>query len=144
MLMRVPFFSSLSRKELELIASILHERNYLSDEIIFEEGDEGLGMYIILSGKVRISRKVLLQHKAIAEMGPNEYFGEMALLDGAPRAATAVAAEPTTVLGFFRPEFLELLDSHQRIGGRLSFALACEAARRLRANVVRESAISAL
>ena len=54
--MRVPLFSCLSRKELEVIAAILHERSYIANEIIFDEGDEGLGMYIIVEGKARVSK----------------------------------------------------------------------------------------
>jgi len=143
-LMRVPLFSCLSRKELEVIAAILHERSYIAREIIFDEGDEGLGMYIIVEGKVKIYKKTLLNKKELAIMGANDTFGELALLDGAPRAASAVAEEPGIVFGFFRPEFLEIMESHHRIGMRLSFALACETANRLRASLGRDAAYASL
>ncbi|MFQ3671584.1 MAG: cyclic nucleotide-binding domain-containing protein [Verrucomicrobiia bacterium] len=144
MLMGVPMFSALTRRELEVLSGILHERDYLGGEIIFDEGEEGLGMYIIVTGRVKVSRKLGQESRELAVMGPGETFGELALLDGAPRAATATAVDDARVLGFFRPEFLDIMETHHRIGMKISFALAVETAKRLRASLNRERALASL
>jgi CRP-like cAMP-binding protein len=128
----IPLFSSLKTRELKILESILHERTYVEDEVIFEEGDEGLGMYIVLEGKIRISRKAMIGSKEVTRLGPGHFFGELSLLDGGPRSATAVASESARLFGFFRPEFLEILEKYDRIGAKISFQLARLSAQRLR------------
>jgi CRP/FNR family cyclic AMP-dependent transcriptional regulator len=89
-------------------------------------------MYIILNGRVRIFRREGDTEHEIALLGPGAYFGELALLDGAPRTANAVAVENSCLVGFFRPEFLEILETHGRIGAKISLALARITGTRLR------------
>jgi CRP/FNR family cyclic AMP-dependent transcriptional regulator len=64
--------------------------------------------------------------------GRGHSFGELAPLDGAPRVGTAVAMEESCLIGFFRPEFLEVLETHGRIGAKISLALARLTGARLR------------
>src|SRR5271170_6822317 len=84
-LCQLQLFRTLTRRELGLIELILHERTYLAEEVIFEEGEQGLGMYIILEGSVKVIRRggirSMLGKQEIATLGPGESFGELALLN---------------------------------------------------------------
>ena len=133
---KIPLFHTLSRRELGIVELILHERSYLGDEIIFEEGEEGLGMYIILEGEVRVLRRGVIRKivgaEEIAVLGPGESVGEMALIDGVKRSAAVVAKGPARVLCLFQPEFLQLLHTHRVIGFKVTYELARGLAGRLR------------
>ncbi|MDD5261071.1 MAG: cyclic nucleotide-binding domain-containing protein [Methylacidiphilales bacterium] len=123
-LRKVALFSTLKTQELKWVEHILHERNYIAEEVIFDEGDEGLGMYIVVEGEVKIQRKGASGKSELARLGPGSYFGEMALLEGFPRMASAVAAADTRLLVFFRPEFMSILETHGHTGAKLSLQLA--------------------
>jgi len=71
---------------------------YQKSEIIFEEKSFGEEMYIIHSGKVKITRKKEGQEVVLANLGPGEFFGEMALVDSAPRTGTAIVEDDNTRL----------------------------------------------
>lgn len=132
----IPMFSRLTPQEFRIIAQIAHERRYLPGEFIFEEGDEGLGMYAVLEGSVRIHRPGRDgANREIALVKAGGYFGELALLDGFPRSASATAVEATRLLFFFRPEFLDILETHGRLGAKLSLEIARHTAQRLRQSV---------
>jgi len=139
---KIPLFQTLSRRELGIVELIMHERSYMGDEIVFEEGEEGLGMYIILEGEVRVVRRGILRkivgNEEIAVLGPGESVGEMGLLDGVKRSAAVVAKGPTRVLCLFQPEFLRLLHTHHLIGFKLSYELARGMAKRFRGFIERE------
>lgn len=128
----VPLFATLTARELKRLESLFHERRYGAGEVIFEQGDEGLGVYVIIQGKVRIQLDSRAKENELARLGPGQYFGELALLDGAPRSATAIAEEPSRLIGFFRPEFLEILESHGAVGTKISLQLARQTGQRLR------------
>jgi CRP/FNR family cyclic AMP-dependent transcriptional regulator len=75
-------------------------------QVLFHEGERGDVMYVVQSGAVRISKHVAGQDKLLAVLGPGEFFGEMAILNGKPRTATATAVEPTRCL-VIAPQTLE-------------------------------------
>ena len=129
---RVPLFSSLSKRELKRLEPLLHDRRYTTDEVVFEQGEEGLGMYVVVEGKVQVSTHNGNGEKPLAELGNGQFFGELALLDGAPRTATVRAKEPCRLIGFFRTEFLELLETNGRTGTKISLELARISSARLR------------
>lgn len=128
-------FSTLNPRELKTVDGLLHERNYLQDEVIFDQGEEGQALYIIESGKVLICRQGLLPGGKIAELGAGRLFGELALLDNAPRAAQARAAENCTLAVLFRADFLGLLETHAVIASKISLQLARHIGQRLRETV---------
>ena len=132
LLKTIPFFSTLKTRELHVLEPILHERTYMEDEVVFEEGDEGLGMYLVLEGEIKVVRKAMIGTKEVTRLGVGSFFGELSLLDGGPCSATAVASQPSRLYGFFRPEFLEIMDKHHKIGAKISFQLARLSASRLR------------
>ena len=73
-------------------------RTYQESDIIFEGNSLGSEMYVIHSGKVRLTTKKMGRDVILATLGPGEFFGEMALVDSSPRTATAIAAEDNTRL----------------------------------------------
>ena len=132
-LKKVPIFQDLSRREFYKIENILHRRNWSADEAIVNEGYPGVGMYIIVSGEVRITQAgddgVQQQ---LATLISGDFFGEQALLDESPRTASALAVESCSVIGFFRPDLLELIESNPRLGLKIVMRLSQMISVRLR------------
>src|SRR5207245_262684 len=73
-------------------------REYRAGDVLFREGESGEGMFVIQSGAVRISKGVGGHDKVLAVLGPGEFLGEMAILNGKPRTATATVVEATRCL----------------------------------------------
>ena len=128
-------FSTLNPRELKTVDGLLHERSFLRDEVVFDQGDEGQALYIVESGKVLICRQGQPAEGRIAELGPGRLFGELALLDNSPRAAQARAAENSTLAVLFRADFLGLLETHAVIASKISLQLARHIGQRLRETV---------
>jgi CRP/FNR family transcriptional regulator, cyclic AMP receptor protein len=128
-------FSTLSPRELKTVDGLLHERSFLQDEVIFDQGEEGQALYIIESGKVLICRQGQSAGGKIAELGPGRLFGELALLDNSPRVAQARAVESCTLAVLFRADFLGLLETHAVIASKISLQLARHIGQRLRETV---------
>jgi CRP-like cAMP-binding protein len=134
-LRELSLFSTLSPRELKTVDGLLHERSFLKDEVIFDQGEEGQALYIIESGKVLICRQGQSAAGRIAELGSGRLFGELALLDNSPRAAQARAAENCTLAVLFRADFLGLLETHAVIASKISLQLARHIGQRLRETV---------
>ena len=81
------------------------EARYAPGEVIFRQGDSGSEMFVVAEGRVGLSIAVEGHQREIAELGPGEFFGELSLLSGAPRTATATAREHTTLLRIGREVF---------------------------------------
>jgi len=116
-LKRIPIFQDLTYKELKRIERILHRRTYKEDEVIFNEGEPGVGMYIIESGKVHIT--LGKQQKLLVLLSKVDFFGEMALILEGQRTASAIAKEPTKLLGFFQPDLFNLLETNPKTGNKI-------------------------
>ncbi len=140
-LVTLSLFSTLTPGELGIVDSLLHEREYLASEIIFDEGEEGQAIYIVLSGAVSICRPGLGSDGLIAELEPGAFFGDMALLDRSTRAAQARAAASCSLAVLFREDFLALMDTHARIASKISLQLARQMAARLRQVAGERSAV---
>ena len=135
LLRATPLFQHLSFRELRQIESILHERDYVPNEIIFEQGEEGLGLYVVRSGRIRVSAVENGREREIAVLGRGQFFGELALLDGSPRSAQARAVEQAQLIGFFRPDLEKLLETNPRIAAKFSVELARWIGKRLRESI---------
>ena len=133
----IPLFAELTAGELRIVDNLLHERDYVKDEIVFDEGEEGQAIYFILKGKVLICRQGRPIDGIIAELSAGQFFGELALLDDAPRMAQVRAAEDCTLAVFFREDFLGLLQTHAGIASKISLQLARHIGQRLREAVHR-------
>ena len=130
---KVPVFQDLSRREFERLHEILHSRSYSVDEAIVREGEMGTGMYVILSGKVSIVHEEADGAAVeLATFGAGDFFGDQVLLDQSPRTASAIARQPTRAVGFYRPDLLELIESHPGIGLKIVMQLSRMASVRLR------------
>lgn len=127
-------FRKLSPRELRELDELLHERFYQKDEVIFDEGDAGLGLFVVVSGRVSVSSSHAALNRLAPVFGPGDFLGELALFDEAPRTARAVAAEPTQILALFRTEFFSLLERDRGIGVKILFELSraiCQRSRNL-------------
>ncbi|MES3021261.1 MAG: cyclic nucleotide-binding domain-containing protein [Pseudomonadota bacterium] len=127
-----PLFNSLTALELQIVDGLLHERRYLTDEIIFDEGEEGQALYLVLSGKVQIRRTHDCGFEVVAELTPGGFFGDLALLDNAPRNAQARAGANCELAVFFRADFMALMETDAVVGYKISLALARHIGQRLR------------
>ena len=129
----VPFFDRLSKRQLKTASDIMFERTYDTDEWIFEEGQPGAAMFLILDGKVAIEicREASTTCLAVLETGA--FFGEMALLDDTPRSASARALERTRTLALYRNDLTGLRRRHARTACQIYRSLATMIADRLRA-----------
>ena len=99
-------------------------RDYASGCVLFREGDAGTCMYVVQSGTVEIRRKVGDAERVLAVLPPGEFFGEMAILNGRPRSATAVVREPARLLVIEGRTFEAMLRGRVEIAVRMIKALA--------------------
>ena len=126
-------FSRLSWREIKVVEHAIHIRNYAPKEPIFKQGDPGSGMYIIIEGSVGIFLDIPNQGpKQLSELGEGDFFGEIALLDESPRTAGATALEHSTIIGFYRPDLMEILKTKPALGSKILLALSEVLATRLR------------
>jgi CRP-like cAMP-binding protein len=121
---RVPLFAKCSAEEIAAIATAAQEHGFESDQIIVTQGTPGQAFYMVLSGRVEILR----DDRSLGAFGPGDFFGEMSLLDSAPRSATIRALEPTRCIMLSSWDFKALLEKHPSIAIKLLEVLS----RRLR------------
>lgn len=108
---RSPLFHGIDDEELTRIALTMTRRRFRRHEVIFHEGDPGDSLHIVVEGRVKITRESADGEEAIVAMlSPGDTFGELVLLDGAPRSATATAIESTETFAMPRSTFAELVD----------------------------------
>ncbi len=128
-LAHTPLFVGLSRAECDALAALLHPHLYRKGAVIFSEGDPGSTLYLIEDGEVKLTilspdgKEVIL-----AFLGPGGFLGELALLDGGARSATAVARTPSRLLVLEREHLLKFLEGHPKAAASMLAALS----RRLR------------
>jgi CRP-like cAMP-binding protein len=110
----IQLFRGLAPAGLERIAAIAGEESHAKDTYVFREGEIGDKLYLILDGKVRISRNLAgMGEEALAVLGAGEAFGEMSLIDDVPRSADAVVHEDCRLLVITREAFEDLLFIHK-------------------------------
>lgn len=126
-LARARIFAGLEPSVIERLAGELRRRRFRRGEVIFHAGDPGDALFLIVSGAVKISLPTEDGGEVIlATLRPGETFGELALLDGAPRSATAAAMAATEVLVLARARFEELLEGVPAMRRALLRTLAAE------------------
>ncbi len=118
-LRRVPLFEELDDHTLGEIGNAAVEQRWEAGQEIVRQGDTGVGMFIVRSGKVEVVQEHQGKQEKLRDLGPGEVFGDMALLDEFPRTATVRAVEPTTCLGLTRWHFRGILESHPQIALKL-------------------------
>lgn len=94
-------------------------RVFRAGEVIFREADEGAQMYVIQQGTVGLSRRFSSGERTLATLGPGEFFGEMAILNGRPRSAKAVAVSDVRALELDEPTLTGMLHRSGAVALRL-------------------------
>jgi CRP-like cAMP-binding protein len=120
----VPLFSACSRKELGLVAKQGVRHSAEAGEVLVKEGSAGAELSVILEGTARVER----HGKKVATLGPGGFFGDLSLLDRAPRNATVIAVTPMELIVLHQRAFDELLATGPGLAKKLLMGLA----RRLR------------
>jgi CRP/FNR family cyclic AMP-dependent transcriptional regulator len=104
---RVPLFAELSEPELEQVARLFKQRSFAAGETVAKEGSGGAAFYLIESGTAAVS----VAGKERPDLGPGDYFGEIALIDEGARSATITASDELVCYGLtywdFRPLVME-------------------------------------
>lgn len=109
----IPLFSGLSREDIAKILGKLEEKSFNAGTTIFSQGDKGDSFYLIQSGAVQVVLESTAgRSEGIAVLGPQDWFGEMALLSGEPRSATIMAVKDTVVWRLSREDWNELIEKH--------------------------------
>ena len=124
-------FPGMREREAEDLARTGDVHTYPAKHILCQEGAVEQIFYILLRGKVQVTKLIdPTEVRLLSFLGPGDFFGEMALIHNAPRAATVATITPTTVLEINKADFAELL----RLNASVSLAMVREVSRRLREN----------
>ncbi|MBU2493677.1 MAG: Crp/Fnr family transcriptional regulator [Bacteroidetes bacterium] len=135
----VPIFSELPKETIDKIALAGSRKTYKKDSVILMEEEAGSALFVIISGKVKISRTSNDGREVILSiLNESDFFGEMAILDGLARSATVVAIEDSELFIVQRNDFLEMLKQFPEI----SIALLTELTGRLRIADMKIKALS--
>jgi CRP-like cAMP-binding protein len=133
-LSQIDLFSGLPTGHLRRVVDIGVEEQYRSSATIFSEGEPGDKFYMVLEGAVRISRIVPgMGEEALAVLRPGNYFGEMSLIDDAPRSATAMCHEKCRLFVVNRRDLEDLLFVDRDLAYELLWNWVRTLSRRLRA-----------
>lgn len=113
---KLSILKTFSDNDIRIFTTFLHRREFETNEVIFKYGDSGYGFYFIHSGSVSIQEP---SGEEIVHLGKSKFFGELALLDeGHRRPASAIASEPTVLLGLFKPDLDKMLEIHPVLGAK--------------------------
>ncbi|MDZ4662627.1 MAG: cyclic nucleotide-binding domain-containing protein [Pseudomonadota bacterium] len=132
-------FQDLSEKDIRFVSDVIHVRNYRPGEVVFSQGEVGVGMYIIIKGSIDITMTELAEsaHRAggvyITRLSPGDFFGEIALVEeNSRRSANAVAHNEVQLVGFYKSDLVEILQRNPTAGFQVVSRLAEVLGRRLR------------
>lgn len=130
LLQRVPLFREIDAAQLQPLANAARVCVYPIDSAIVEEGqrteeaEDGDSLYLIIDGRVRVIRERAGREEVLNHLGPGDFFGEMALLDGKPRSATVIAEEDTQCLILSRWDLLRVMRRNPEIGIQMLTAMS--------------------
>ncbi len=102
----VPLFAGMSDRSFEAIGAAATDVTFAAGEPIVRQGDPGTAFYVIVGGRARVDR----DGTTLRDLGPGDFLGEIALVDGSARTATVTALEPIEALTVKRDDFLDLLE----------------------------------
>jgi len=128
-------FETMNDAEMSALAAVFHGKAMPEGATVFVEQMPGEMLYLIQSGTVKISKMLAEgEEKTLVLLGPEDVFGEMAILDGAPRSATARVAENARLLCIRKSDFEALCDEHPRLGMKLMRNIIRVFSQRIREN----------
>jgi len=125
LLKKTPIFANTSESSLKTMLKSAVEKTVESGQKIVEQGERGSGFYLILEGRA----EVVADGEKLAEFGSGDFFGELAVIDGAPRTADVVAVADTTCVVVTQWAMRSIISTHPEI----ALSMLEELARRLRA-----------
>lgn len=125
---QMPLFRFVTYQELVRILNITQVRTYAAYEKVVSEGEEGDELFVVLTGAVTVHSG----DTTIVELGPGQHFGEMALVDKAPRSASVTAKEATQLIGIRRRDFFDLVRKDHDVAVKLLWSFLGSLAQRLR------------
>ncbi len=129
-------FETLSLEELSKIERIVHRRHFRAGEVVLGAWVPRSGMFVIRAGSVDVVR---LQEDgssvAVGHLAEGELLGEFSLLDDSPRSTSIVATEPSELIGFFRPDLMDLIQTDPRLGHKILYRLSQIMAARLQMDI---------
>ena len=124
LLSRTKLFRDLAPEALRELADATSERSYWKGQPVFSEGDPGESLYLTVEGRIKVYvTSDDGDDMVLATLQPPDVFGEIALIDGRPRSASAEALEPSTLLELARGPFLELVAKHPSMTESLLLSL---------------------
>ncbi|BDU50062.1 cyclic nucleotide-binding domain-containing protein [Haliovirga abyssi] len=125
LLSEIPILENLKKKELEKVSDIIHERKYKSEENLFEDGNPGSAMFVLVEGTIEIE-KLMSNGEVVnlAVLGRGDFLGELALLNSSKRTASAKCITETKVLVLFRDDLFEFIKREEKIGVKILKKLA--------------------
>ena len=121
---KIDFFSGLDEKILRKLTDACIMRQFTKNETIVRQGEMGLGLYLIAKGRVKVDREQGGVRMQVAELGPEQFFGEMSLLDNKPRPATVTGIEDSECVLLTRDSFVKLMNKYPEIPIRMARVLA--------------------
>ena len=111
----IPLFAACTRRELIEVALVADEREAGADDVLMEQGDPGREFFLLIDGTVVVRRN----GRKLAELGPGDWFGEIALLTFKPRSATVTAISPCRLLVIQDRSFRQVVEASPRIALRV-------------------------
>lgn len=134
-LRNIELLKNFSDNELRILSKFMHSRKFSDGEIVFRQGEIGIGFYFIYSGVIELNFQddsVELEGSKFLELDEFNYFGELALLqDNHPRGATAISKTRSELVGIFKPDLEHLIEHHPRIAAKLLQSMSLAIADRL-------------
>jgi CRP/FNR family cyclic AMP-dependent transcriptional regulator len=107
----VPLFTGMTDAAIESVGGLTHEVQFASGQELVRQGQEGDSFLVIVEGRAR----VVQNGDTLGELGPGDYLGEIALIDGRPRTATVTAIDPVRALVVERSDFRRLIDNFSAV-----------------------------
>lgn len=128
-----PLFNGLAAKEIEFLGTVLTPQQMSAGKTIYIENMTGESLYLISNGAVRISQMLAEgEEQTLVVLGSGDTFGELAVIDGGPRAATARVVEDVSLLSLTRKDYNQLCTNNPRLGMQLTLNIFRSFSQRLR------------
>lgn len=134
-------FKDLNSRQISIIEKIVHIRKYSAGEYVFRQDKPGAGLFIIVKGKVLIQKETVnieanekesLENSIIATLNENDFFGEIALVEpNSYRSASAKTINSSLLVGFFKPDLLDIMNTHPAIGVKILYRMSQVLSKRL-------------
>ncbi len=128
----LPIFDTLTTSELIKLERIVHRRRFAAGEVIIRARAPRTGMYIVQSGSVDVVRPMGNGiHQKVGHLETGDLLGEFSIIDDSPRSTSIVAAELSELLGFFKPDLMEMVETDPRLGLKIILRVTEMMTRRL-------------